>query len=103
MRERVTIQRKVEARNDSGELIPTWSALRTCWARVQPVRGREAMPEGSLASVQTYLVTIRHYSGLTTEDRIVWNTTTMQIRSIENRDERNRYLSMECEAGVNVE
>lgn len=103
MCERITIQRATSATDAYGGPIRTWADLRTCWARVQPVRGREDTPEGNLASVQVYLVVIRNYSGLTTGDRIVWGSTTLNIRSIENRDERGRYLTMECQAGVNSE
>lgn len=100
LNERVTIQRYTESRDDLGGVTRTWGDLRSCAARVRPVKGREADDAGRLAAIETYLVDIRWWQGITPRDRLVWRGRVLNIRSVENRDERRRFLTMECEAGV---
>lgn len=100
MRERVIIKQVSYAKNAVGDNIETLTNLATVWARVQPVRGKEMADIGRLAAVQTYLVVIRHRTDVTTLNSLVWDSKALNIRSVENRDERFQYLTMECEAGV---
>lgn len=100
MRERVVIKVNAYTKNDLGENIPTVTTLATVWAKVQPVRGKELKDIGRLAAVQTYLITIRHRTDLTTDNFIIWDGKTLNIRSLQNRDERSQFLSIECEDGV---
>lgn len=100
MRERVAIKVKARAKDDLGTDIVTETTLATVWAKVQPLRGQEAKDVGRLAPKQLYLITIRHRTDLTTDNLIVWDSKTLNIRSVQNRDERSQFLSMECEDGV---
>ena len=100
MRERVVIKANTYAKDDLGANIPTVTTLATVWARVQPLRGNELKDIGRLAGKQLYLVVIRHRTDLTTDNFITWDGKDLNIRSIQNRDERNAFLSMECEEGV---
>lgn len=100
MRERVVIKVNSYAKDDLGGNIPTVTTLATVWAKVQPLRGQEMKDIGRLAAKQLYLVIIRHRTDLTTDNFIVWDGKTLNIRTIQNRDERSQFLSMECEDGV---
>jgi len=100
MREMVDIKVKSRAKDDLGTDIVTATTLATVCARVQPLRGQESRDVGRLAPKQLYLITIRHRTDLTTDNFIVWDTKTLNIRSVQNRDERSQFLSMECEDGV---
>jgi len=100
MRERVTIQVNTYAKDVLGANIPTVATLATVWARVQPLRGQEMKDIGRLAAKQLYLVIIRYRTDVTTDNKIIWGSKTLNIRSIQNRDERSGFLSMECEDGV---
>jgi len=100
MRERVTIKVNSYAKDALGANIPTVTDLATVWAQVKPVRGQEMKDIGRLASKELYLVTIRHRTDVTTDNSILWGAKLMNIRSVQNRDERKAFLSMECEAGV---
>lgn len=108
MRERVTIQTFTEVDDGAGGCDETWSNLVTkVAARVQPVRGREDDVAGRQSGVQTYLVTMRYRTGFDETARIYVDSgfaqgETLNIRSIENRDEKRRFLTMECESGVTV-
>lgn len=100
LRERVTIQSATEAADGYGGNTVTWATLATVWAQVTPVKGREAEDVGRLAGLQTYLVTIRHRTDVGLDDRVVWGSKTLNIRSLTNRDEHKHWLVMECEEGV---
>lgn len=99
LRERITIQTAAAVTNAGGGRTNPWSTLATTWARVQPVKGGENEDAGRLAGLQTYLVTIRDRT-ISLSNRIVWRGKTLNIRSITNRDERQHWLTMECEEGV---
>jgi len=100
MRERVILRANTYTKDALGGNIPTTTDLATVWARVQPLRGQELKDIGRLAAKQLYLVVIRHRTDLTTDNIIIWDNKTLNIRSIQNRDERSQFLSMECEDGV---
>lgn len=101
LRERVTIQTFTEASDGGGGVTRTWSNLATVWAEVKPVRGSESKDGGRLAGLQTYLVTIRHRTGFDTSARLLWGSKYLNIRTMENRDMRKEFWTMECEEGVN--
>lgn len=104
LRERVTIQTFTESSDGGGGSTRTWSNLATVWAEVKPVSrvaDRERVDTGRLATIQTYLVTIRHRTGFDTSARLLWGSKYLNIRSIENRDLRKRFLVLECQEGVN--
>lgn len=104
MRERIAIKVNSYAKDDLGANIPTATTLTTVWAKVQPLRGNELKDIGRLAAKQMHLIIIRHRTDLTTDNFIVWESRTgditLNIRSIQNRDERGQFLFMECEEGV---
>ncbi len=100
MRERVILRANTFAKDALGGNIPTTTTLATVWAKVQPLAGKELKDIGRLAAKQLYLVVIRHRTDLTTDNIIIWDNKTLNIRSVQNRDERSQFLSMECEEGV---
>lgn len=104
LRERVTIQTFTDTSDGGGGSTRTWTNLATVWANVKPVQRRsnqEQVDAGRLASLQLYLVTIRYRTGFDTTARLLWGSKYLNIRSLENRDERKKFWTMECEEGVN--
>jgi len=100
LRERVDIESAASVSDGAGGQTITWSAEHSSVpAMVRPVKGREGESLGRETSIQTYLVTVRHGYTVTTRHRLLWGSTYLNIRSVENRDLRNRFLTMECEVG----
>lgn len=106
MRERITLQREDRVSDGAGGSVPTWYDLATVFARVQPASGRESFASGRerFASQQlqngiTHKVTIRHRDDISGATRILWGTRYLNIRSILNLDERNRYFTIEADEG----
>lgn len=102
-RERITFEVEEGTADGGGGSTAAWGNIPTTptvWAEVKPVRGSESVDAGHLASKQTYLVTIRYRSDITTKMRINWKGVYMNIRSVQNRDMKKKYLSIEAETGV---
>lgn len=61
LRYRVSIQKPVVLRNDSGEVIvDSWSEVAKVWAAIEPISGRE------------YMASTEFRAGITTRIRIRW-------------------------------
>ena len=100
LRERVDIESATAVSDGAGGQTITWAATHSAVpAMVRPVRGRENETLGRETTIQTYLVTMRHGYTVATTDRLLWGSTYLNIRSVENRDMRNRFLALECEVG----
>lgn len=104
LRERISIERATTTDDGHGGQDVAWSAIypRGIWAKVQSVRGREEERHGRLATVETYLVTVRFGIDALTTDRVVWRGKTMNIRAAADREGAREWWTLECEAGVNV-
>ena len=96
MRERVTIQKRAQTVDTFGEVSTQWAAHATVWAEVKPVRAREGDDQMQVATAETFLITIRYRADVKPLDRITWRERTLNIRTAENRDMRQQWLSMEC-------
>jgi SPP1 family predicted phage head-tail adaptor len=54
LNQRITLQRAVATRDATGDDIVSWTTVRDVWARVIPIRGREAFVQGvSLSEMDT--------------------------------------------------
>jgi len=104
MRERVTLQQEVLTADGGGGNALAWTAGSVVWARVRPLSGREQAARGGLEAAQLFEVTIRRQAALavTTGWRALWGGVPLNIRTVRNMDERNEYLTLECERGVGV-
>ncbi|MFC5387565.1 phage head closure protein [Aquamicrobium segne] len=103
LRERIVLGKYVPGEPDwSGHPgDPTWEAQPAIWARVEPLKGEERMIGGGLAAVAWVQVHIRHRSDVETTWRLTHRGITYNIRAIRNLDERDRFLSIDCEGLVN--
>ena len=98
LRHRVTVQRATDAIDQYGDQTPTWTALGTVWASVEPLNGREYFAAAQMQSEVSTRIVIRPISGvtLTPKDRVKFGSRYFDIQSVINRDERNRELQLLC-------
>lgn len=106
------LNRKVrfDARQSStdkyGNDVAEWAAIvEDEPAQIRPLRGSEDLIAARITGRQIVEIKVRYSARtvqVTTDHRAVNVATgeTYNIRSIENRDERGRYLTMLCESGV---
>lgn len=100
LRHRVTIQRATETRNAQGGVIRAWAKIAERWAAIEPMAGSERLQAAKMKAESTHIVTIRHYDGLTTKDRLLYGTRTMEIGAIANLSERAVEDRLECKEVV---
>lgn len=100
LRERVTVQDYTTVDDGYGNQVPTWVDLATVWARVEPIKGREAFIAGGIRNPSTVYIHIRHLEGIAPDLRAIHNGKLYNIKRVWNADERGRYLTLECETGA---
>lgn len=102
--ERITIERASTVADGYGGQTVTWSAVypHKIWAKIRSVRGREEERQGRTATVETYLMTVRFGVSVEVTDRIVWREKYFNVRAVADREGMREWLTLECEAGVNV-
>ena len=100
MREKVTIEREIGVSDGQGGKSLIWQLVARVCARVEPLRGREALQAMQVQDSQLYRVTIRYRSDVVPKMRLVWGARTLNIRAVANLDEHRIYLELTAEAGV---
>lgn len=101
LRHRVVIQQEGTATPDGGGgYTQGWTTFATVWAAVEPLTGREGLQAQALESAVTHRVTIRALSGVTAAMRLSFNGTIYNIRSVIDREERDRFMELMCETAV---
>lgn len=98
LRDFVTIQSfEVDSIGTRGEQIGEWTDLYVnVPAQVKGLTGREATLARQILATSDTLVTIRFMEGITTKNRIVFNSQTFNIEQITNTENRNRELVIGC-------
>ena len=102
---RVTVQRPIEARGATGEVIEGFTDVATRWAEVRPSRGIESFTSGTeRTSRNGYDVKLRYesaFSGLTAKWRIVTSGgRLLDIVSVPPRAANTRELAMVCDERI---
>jgi SPP1 family predicted phage head-tail adaptor len=100
LRHRVAIQARTVTQDGYGATVATWATAATVWASVEPLSGREAWQAQSVRPDVTHTVTIRAYDGLTPKHRLLFDGRTLEIESVVNLEERNRYMVLQCKEAV---
>ena len=87
----------------------SWGEHARAWARLRPVRGREAELQGAERAPLTYMVEVWNdgLDGLTEAMRIKWpatayNDVLLNIREIRRPPHRHMMMTIVAEAGVTL-
>lgn len=89
LRHRVTIQSPTETTSTvSREKLVTYADAETVWAQVRPLTARELLQASRPVTVQTYVVSMRFWSGLTSRHRLTWEGKTLAITGVTDVDGR---------------
>lgn len=88
---RVTFERMQEVIDpETGYRTEEWVQVAEAYARVDPMLGRERLAALQVVAEEQTKFTMRHLTGITTYDRLLWNGGEWNIRSIVNVGGRNR-------------
>jgi SPP1 family predicted phage head-tail adaptor len=97
LRERITIRRATETRNNRGGYTTSWADFVTIAAEVIGLDGRESLMDQVLQGISTYRVTIRWRADLLDSDQMrstgsCFGGRDVNIRSIVDPDRRREQL-----------
>lgn len=79
LRERVTIQSKIVARDSFNAEVITWVEVATVWMAVEPLSGREYIAARQAQSEVTTRFRCRYRADVTSAMRLVWRTVPYSI------------------------
>lgn len=96
MRHKVTLQRASSSTGTLGQSTRTWSNLADTWAKIETLGGREAEQARKTFADAKMKITIRYYSGLTSEDRVKFGSRVFPIGLVDNVEERNIKMILYC-------
>ena len=102
IRHRLILQQELKTPDSAGGFVRTWQDITDLWAEITPLNGKEKFFSERLQSALTHRVFIRYRSGITTENRLVFNGRALNIRSVMNIDEKNAVLELLVEEGADV-
>lgn len=88
---RLTIEEATET-NTGGDVTQAWSEIAKRWGEPVSQSAREFYTAKAVHADATHVWRIRYYEGLSPKHRIVWNSRTFNIVSIENVGERNEEM-----------
>ena len=103
LRNRVTIQQLATGSPDvfpSGEPDAAWTDVKTVWAAIEPLRGRELLAAQQIASEVSGTITIRYRAGVTAAMRVSFRSRYYEILAVIDPEERQRELELMCKQGV---
>jgi len=101
---RLAVDQPVMEQQDNGEQVNTFEEFATVWARISPVRGREALINGAnVADLDTKILVRRspQLDTVTAEWRLRYKTTIYDIVSIAHAKIGFRQIEFLCKSGVN--
>lgn len=87
---RITFERRETGTDPAGQPIDTWVQIGEAYARVDPMLGRERFAAMQVTAQAQTKFTMRHLSGVTTDDRLIYNGEPWNLESIINVGGRNR-------------
>ncbi|MED1419021.1 phage head closure protein [Bacillus smithii] len=104
LRHRITFQRYDEnATNENGfplEEDQRWQDVKTVWAMVKTLQGREYYAAATTQNENTVRFVIRYTSGINPDMRIKYKKRTFEILTVINDDELNKTLTIICKEVV---
>lgn len=95
--QRVQILAPTETQASNGAVTQTWGEYGTFYAQVTPVGGQENISADQIVPVSRAKFVFRYDSTITEKYRLVWNSHTYQITSIDVIP-RNRFLVITAES-----
>lgn len=94
--DRVQVQRRTETTEDEGGHAVLYVPMGTIWARVKSFGGGRSVAADARGVAVTHTVVIRHRSGISPGDRIVYRGRYLDVLSTEDISGRRRFLACRC-------
>lgn len=99
---RVTLERRIEADDDTGDPVPTWTQYAQVWAHVAPTSGGEVLAEGQIHAQRMTRFSIRYRTDVLPTDRIVFDGVPYNIEAVLQRELRIDETTLIASDGLNA-
>lgn len=101
MDQRITLQTRSAGANSLGEASGAWADSFGCWAKAEPLRGREFFAAAQLQSTIDVRFRVRYRTDITASMRVVWRGEPYDIVGEPiNVDAANDELQLMCTKGI---
>lgn len=95
LKHQVTIERRVETRDEFGAVVITWQVVATVWAALWPARGREFYAARQVIPEAVGRCIIRYRADVTSAMRLrLWDGRIYDIIAVITPDEEPRYQEL---------
>ena len=101
LRKRINIYTWGESENELGQTTTELIKLKSTWAEIHPLKGKEYVEANMLQSETTYKVTLRYFKGLTEDMYIEYMDKMFSITSICDMEMRHKYYEVMCKEHKN--
>ncbi|MCD8502943.1 MAG: phage head closure protein [Bacillaceae bacterium] len=96
LRHRITLQKLTVSTNSNGFEVATWEELKTVWAAVSNLQGREFFAAAAVQAENTVKFIIRYLPEVDTTMRIVFRDKVYNISAIDNIQYKNKYMEIKA-------
>jgi len=94
LRHRITIQQLTTSQDAYGGIIETWTDLKTVWADVSPLSGREFWEAQQINSQIEGKIVIRYMTGVKPDMRVKFGSRYLYIEAVINPKEKRELLHL---------
>ena len=102
MRHKIIIQQVTSTTDAGGGRSVAWSNYKTVFAHVQQLSAQVKYDTGIVEEKGLYEFTMRFLTGVSTRNRISFDSKLFNIDSVINMDERKKYIVIRAKEGVPV-
>jgi SPP1 family predicted phage head-tail adaptor len=96
----VRIQKPILTSDAMGGQTESWEDVFHGFAFIQPLRANQRLFAQRLNHETTHRVVLRHCSGVTSKQRILYEGRVLWVQGVVNVDEANRFLEVLCNEGT---
>lgn len=103
LRHRIVIDRLNHGAQDpsTGDMVTAWQSLKTVYASIEPISGKEFIQSAATQAQVTTRITIRH-TDISQSDRIMHKGDVYNIHAVlPDRVSGLEYITLMCSKGVN--
>lgn len=98
LRDRITIRRRVDAKNSRGEIDRSWTTIvQDLSAEVRSINSRESLSAGVLQGSSYFEITVRYRTDLKASDQVLWGSRELNIIGpAEDREGRRQWTIIQA-------
>lgn len=96
LRHRITLQKMSTTINQNGFEVEDWIDVKTVWAAVTNLHGKEYFEAAAVQAENTVKFTIRYLLNIDASMKILFNGKQYNIASIDNIKYRNKFIEIKA-------